>query len=425
MLFMGNTGMPDLRPFVTLLVLAGCLHGADFHVSPAGAGSADGSSPENAVPGASASSVFNSRMQSGDRLLFGAGLYENLGLSLVTGGSADRPKIVEGARGAVMVSTWAIAKPDKGATAVTLAPGLRHVVFRNLLFQRYCMVVRADRAPENPRGHLVFENVSMEWMRHGFYLSDCDDLSFSGCKMKRYSKHGFRFEQGCDRVVLKACEADCSEGDPAWETQTELFPFGFFLNDGGAPNTGFLLESCVARNHIKSNQTVKYTNGDGFVVEGNSRDVVFRGCRALRNQDGGFDLKVMDVRLGDCVATGNRRDYRIWRSGTLTNCFGGWSQAGIWIKDGPVKASRCTFLDHRRSAIETEKAAGRLTLADCLLGSSQPDFVAAIGSFEGGDSTITAKSAAELGIVTPKSSWDGIGGAMDSAKFPDKGYHSP
>lgn len=318
--------MPEPRPFLPLLGLSGCLCAADFHVSPTGSGSADGRNPENAAAGASASRIFNEDLRPGDRLLLGAGTYQDLGLALATGGERGKPKIIESADGAVMVSSWSVTKPEKGATAITLAPGLQHVTLKNLSIHRYCIAIRADRAPENPRGHLVFENLSMERMRHGFYLSDCDDVAVSACKLKRYSKHGVRFEQGCDRVVLTGCEADCSEGDAVWETQTEVFPFGFRINDGGAPNTCFRFENCVARNHIKSNQTVKYTNGDGFVVEGNARDVSFHGCRALRNQDGGFDLKVDDVKLVDCVATGQRRDFRVWKSGTLTNCFGGWSR---------------------------------------------------------------------------------------------------
>lgn len=396
--------MPEPRHLLPLLGLSGCLCAADFHVSPADAGAAQ--------------EIFNKRMQPGDRMLLGAGIYQDLCLKLVTGGADGRPKTIEAAAGAVMVSSWSVEKPDKGASAITLAPGLRHVVLRNLSIQRYCIAIRADRAPENPRGNLVFENLSMERMRHGFYLSDCDDVVISGCQLKRYSKHGVRFEQGCDRVALRDCVADCSEGDVQWETRTELFPFGFCINDGGAPNTGFRFENCVARNHIKSNQTVKYTNGDGFVVEGNARDVAFRGCRALRNQDGGFDLKVKDVRLDDCVATGQRRDYRVWHSGTLTNCFGGWSEAGLWVKEGPVEVSRCTFLHHRKSSVEAENPAKQPVLQDCLIVSNAP------GNFGGGNSNVVAKSAADLGITDPKPGWDGIGNLMNSSAHSNKGYRS-
>lgn len=139
-------------------------------------------------------------------------------------------------------------------------------------------------------------------MRHGFYLSDCDSLKLIDCYLTRYSKHGYRLEQGCDNVTFSNCLADCSEGDADWETKTEIFPFGFNINSGGEPNTHLLFEDCVAKNNIKSNQKVKYTNRDDFSMEGNTADVTLRRCFALRNQDGGFDLKVPGVTLTDSTS---------------------------------------------------------------------------------------------------------------------------
>lgn len=398
---------------------------ADFFVTPEGAGSRDGSSRENAAPGAAISGLFD-QMAAGDRLLLGPGDYAGVRLTLSRGGTAGKPKVLEGAAGVTFTSDWSIEQPDKGSTAITLAPGLSHVVFKNFAVRHHCFAIRAQPSKEAPRTGLGFENISIEQVRHGFYLSDCDDMMLSRCTMKRYSKHGFRFDQGCDRVTLKECSADCSEGDPVWETKTEVFTFGFVLSEGGVGNTAFRFEDCVARNNMKSNQTVKYTNGDGFVAEGNSSDVSFLRCRALRNQDGGFDIKVKDAKFIDCVAIGHRRDFRIWNGATLKNCFGGWSQTGLWTKGGgAVAAEGCTFFGHRKSGVEIEdKSSAPLTLSHCLMGSAEPDYVAAIGGFEGAGSTVVAKSAAELGFARPDPAWDGTGKAMDSAKFPDKGYSS-
>jgi hypothetical protein len=413
-----------MKSLPAILFLHSQVLAADLFVTPDGSGTRDGSGAANAAPGTSISSLFD-KMAAGDRLLLAPGDYRGVNLTLNSGGSQGKPKIIEGATGVMFTSNWSIGKPGKGSTAITLAPGLSDVVLRNLSIRHHCFAVRANPSKESPRNRLTFENISIEQVRHGFYLSDCDDMTFSGCTMKRYSKHGFRFDQGCDRVVLKGCIADCSEGDPVWETKTEVFPFGFNLNDAGAPNTGFLFEDCVAKNNIKSNQTVKYTNGDGFVAEGNSSSVAFVRCHALRNQDGGFDIKVKDAKFTDCIATGHRRDFRIWRSATLTNCFAGWSQTGLWTKGGPVVAEGCTFFAHRKSGVEVEdKAPGPLILTNCLIASEEPEFTASVGRFEGADSTIMAKSAAELGFSKPDPGWDGNGEAMNSPKFPGKGFSS-
>jgi hypothetical protein len=407
---------------VIFLLLAGSAIAADFHVSPGGSGTKDGSSAANAAPANHAASLFNDTLEAGDRLLFAPGNYEGLTLELAKGGSAEKPKTLQGAAGAVFSSNWTIEKPDKGATAITLAPGLSHVVFKDLSIRSYCHAVRANPAKDSPRSGLVFDNVDMEQMRHGFYLSDCDDLIFRGCDMKRYSKHGFRFNQGCDRVKLSQCTADCSEGDAVWETKTEVFTFGFLLNNGGEPNTAFVFEDCVAKNNIKSNQTVKYTNGDGFVAEGNSQDVTYLRCRALRNQDGGFDLKVKDVKLEDCVAIGHRRDFRLWSNATLVNCLGGWSQTGLWSKGGAVTANGCTFIGHRGSSIEIEDdAASPLTLNHCLLVTGAAKAGVAIGKF-GGEGNVIVKTAEKAGLPMVDPAWNGLGSAMNSTTYKDKGY---
>lgn len=413
-----------MKSLPALLLLHSAAVAGDLFVTPDGSGARDGSSAANAAPGASISSLFEA-MAPGDRLLLASGDYAGITLTLRSGGTPGKPKVIEGAAGARLSSEWAIGNPEKGSAAITLAPGLSDVVFKNLAIRHHCFAVRANPSKDAPRARLAFENITIEQVRHGFYLSDCDELTLSGCTMKRYSKHGFRFEQGCDRVTVKGCLADCSEGDPVWETKTEVFPFGFLVGDGGAPGTGILFEDCVARNNIKSNQTVKYTNGDGFVVEGNNSDISFVRCRALRNQDGGFDIKVKDARFTDCIAIGHRRDFRIWQSATLKNCFAGWSQTGLWTKGGPVVAEGCTFFGHRKSGVEIEdKALGPLTLVNCLISSDEREYTASIGKFQGADSTIVAKNAAGLGLSKPDPGWDGNGDAMNSSKFPGKGYSS-
>ncbi|MCW1916273.1 hypothetical protein OJ996_21975 [Luteolibacter sp. GHJ8] len=410
-------------PLMLLFSATACLAG-DLFVTPQGGGARDGSSVANAAPGSAISEIFD-RMAPGDRLRLGTGDYTGLSITLRTGGSPGKPKILEGTPGTRITGTWTIDKPDKGGTAITLAPGLTDVVVKQISLSHHCFAVRAHPSPDQPRARIHFEDIAIQQVRHGFYLSDCDDLLLSGCAMKRYSKHGFRFEEGCDRVTLQHCSADCSEGDAAWETKTEVFPFGFLVGDGKTPNSSFRFEDCVARNNIKSNQTVKYTNGDGFVAEGKNRDVGFLRCLALRNQDGGFDLKVKDVKLTGCIAIGHRRDFRIWHGAVLTNCFAGWSQTGLWTKSGTLTVDTCTLLAHKKSAIELDdESGGPVTLRRCLLGSDEADYTTSIGSIASGSDSILAKSIGELGITHASTPWNGEGKSMDSTKFPDKGYSS-
>jgi len=406
----------------------------DLYLTPDGAGKQDGSSWSDAFAGKSLSSAVNDRLQPGDHLFIGGGIYRDAELNITKGGAPGQLKTITGVdRGQglpVFTSNWSVNDPTRGKIAIEFGPGVTHVVLGGLRLKGYQVGVNARATKGKPaRSHLVFNDVDMEHLRHGFYLSDCDDLQLTDCDLKRYSKHGFRFDQGCDRVRLTRCTADCSEGDAEWEKQTELFPFGFTVNDGGAPNTAFVFTDCLARNNLMPLQTNKYKNGDGFVVEGNTTDVQFIRCRALRNQDGGFDLKVRDVRLTDCVSSGNSRAYRIWSTGTLENCFAGWGNSGLWNNGGPVTATRCTFHALKGAAILTDDSATQpTTLKDCLISDSpKPQGQTAQGKIILTDTVIAAPAnpARDPRYERPDSAWDGLGSAMDSRTYPNQGYHHP
>lgn len=64
----------------------------------------------------------------------------------------------------------------------------------------------------------------------------------------------------------------------------------------------------------------KYWNGDGFSDERGNRAIRYLACIATGSSDGGFDLKSAAVLLAGCTARGNKRNYRLWGSGRLTNC---------------------------------------------------------------------------------------------------------
>lgn len=414
-----------------LVVLFGTskLLARDFHLTIHGAGARDGASWEHALGRDSLSFVFNEQMQPGDRLLVGGGTYPAMALVLSRGGEAGRAKEIIGAdlgEGLPLFSgEWSVAHPAKGETAFRIEPGVSHITLQGVRIRGYAFGVHAPAAPGGAeRTHLRFEDVKMEQLRHGFYLADCDDMQFRACVVRRYSKHGFRFEQGCDRVTLRDCVADCSEGDPQWERATEMFPFGYFLNDGRSPNTAFVFEDCVARNHLMPLQRTKYKNGDGFVVEKSASDVQFFRCRAIRNQDGGFDLKTKDVRLTDCVAVGNSRGFRIWFTGTLDNCFAGWGTVGLWTNGGPVRASRCTFHELSVAAVATDDGASQqVFLTDCLItGAGAVQHNTARGSVNLQGTVVT--NPAEAHYPKPEQGWDGSGNAMDSEAHRDKGYRS-
>ncbi|QEF98188.1 hypothetical protein Mal15_22370 [Stieleria maiorica] len=416
---------------IALISLPCLANAADFYLTPQGGGRKDGTSWEHSFGQQSLSDVVNETMQPGDRLLIGGGRFVDVRLSIFQGGVEGFPKTISGVdRGdglPVFVSTWSEKYPDKGATLVRIEPGTGHVILEGLRIEDYeigVLVPMGKGGSNCPQ--LVFNDVDMKRFRHGFYLSDCDDLVLEGCDLRRYTKHAFRFEQGCNRVTVRQCTADCSEGDTEWETKTELFPFGFLVNNGGTPNSGFVFEDCLARNNRMPLQKASYKNGDGFVVEGNTSDVRFVRCRAIRNQDGGYDLKVADVELIDCVALGNSRNIRIWKTATLENCFSGWASCGLWCNGGPITVQRSTFHELRKAAVQTDdKAREPVTLNDCLVSSCPAVHrKTARGKVVTNETVVVDDAAGQSpDYVQPSPEWDGLGESLDSQAFSEKGYH--
>jgi hypothetical protein len=415
-------------PVITSFLLAAACSAADFHATPEGAGRKDGSSWENAFDQSALATAPDQKLQPGDRLLIGSGTYRGAALTINSGGTEGKPKSIIGVdRGSgfpVFSSTWSVDAPTKGAIALRLGSEASHLTFEHLRLEGYVMGILAPPVKGGARSHLTFKDVDIEQMRHGYYLSDCDDLTLSGCDLKRYSKHGFRFDQGCDRVTVEKCTADCSEGDAEWEKKTEYFPFGFCVNDSGAPNTSLTFTDCLARHNLKSIQKNSYKNGDGFVMESNTTGVTLIRCRSIKNQDGGFDLKVHDVKLEGCLSIGNSRNYRIWSTATLTNCFSGFAGTGLWCNGGPLTVDHCTFHALRGAAVMTDdKATAPVTLKDCLISDSPAIRKTGHGDIVLG-TTIVADAKKDPGYVRPDPNWDGLGDAMNSRTFPGVGYRA-
>lgn len=400
----------------------------DLYMLSDGAGKKDGSAWEHALAGGDGIALMKSGLLAGDRLLVGSGAYREAEIELAVSGSEGKPVVIEGVdRGGglpLLIGRWSERKPDQGSVAVEIAPGVSHVVLRHLRFSDHQMVVFAK--PGESRRGLEFTDLDMQRMRHGFYLNDCVVLLIDGCDLKRYTKHGFRLESGCLDVILRGCTADCSEGDAAWEKLTESLPFGFLANDGQKPNVRLRYEQCVARNNLMPMQKNRYKNGDGFVVEASCEEVSFTGCRAFRNQDGGFDLKPQ-VTLKNCIAIGNSRNFRVWSTGLMENCFTGWAPTGLWSNGGPLTITRCTFHALTHSALETgDDAHLPVKLQACLISAVKETALHSDkGDADIDDSNVidTSSDGVACRYIMPNADWSGDSDAMNSAAHPDKGWH--
>jgi hypothetical protein len=98
----------------------------------------------------------------------------------------------------------------------------------------------------------------------------------------------------------------------------DLYCVGFQLDDEAH---GITYARVEAHGFREANRPAhKYWNGDGFSDERGNHHIRYLACTATGCSDGGFDLKSADVYLENCLARGNKRNFRLWNSGTLNRC---------------------------------------------------------------------------------------------------------
>jgi hypothetical protein len=418
-------------------------------MTPLGAGAKNGTSYADAFAFSQIATTVNATMAAGDTLHLGSGTYSG-SLSISSSGTSGNLKHLIGedtgsGKPVLDRGTWSRTNPTSGGTALAFSGSSSYWEVANIQIIDAQIAVSAAATASTHNG-LVMRDLTIQNVRHGLYLYDCDNLLVEGCTVKQYSKHGYRLELGCDNVTFDHCVADLSDGDDSWWGYSEVFPFGFNVNDGGAPNSNVTFVECTAANHRWNNQVdssgnpLSYWNGDGFVVEGNTGGTVnFLGCVSVNNEDGGYDIKAA-ANFVDCVSVKNYRGYRCWDTAKhFTNCAatypfrrstanpnGVTGGNGVWAQNGVVIADYFTFHGDGGTGFQVD-GSGFISVSHGIA-----SFTGAGGSyktagvnFANTTATFRPGSGTDPSYVAASSSWDGIGNAMDSQTYTIlKGYSS-
>src|SRR6185369_16363221 len=284
-------------------------------------------------------------------------------------------------------------------------------------------------------------NLTIRNCEHAMYIYDAANWLIENINAREYAKQGVRFDHNCNGIVVRNCSADLSGGDTTWYDDAEQYPFGFLVNDPGndaagqprPPNSNIIFEDCLAQHNRTNKQGDTYWNGDGFVInQGNTGAFKFVRCRALDNEDGGFDVKA-DVTMIDCIGFQNKRSFRFWSgSSSMSNCVSGYPQKrggcctvdGVWVHDAILAMKFCTIHGSGDYGVE-EDSAGQVTLYDSVV-----SFTGASGTFTSGNVTVASSSVTyrpgsgvDPQFVNPQASWNGIGSNMNSNTYgTSKGY---
>jgi len=441
------------KAFVILgivLTLSQASRASDFYMTPSGAGSGDGSSWSNARPQSQLERTLDTDMQPGDVLHLGSGIYSQA-IHIDSSGSAPSLKRVvgESTGGGLPIfdmGTWSPSpNPATGPPfAISFGNGAGYWTIENLIIQDVVHGIRTDNTNTALCVGITLRSLTLRNCRYAIGISDARNWLIENVKATEYTKHGFRFDHNCVDVTVRNCTADLSGGDVAWYNYAEGFPFGFLVDDPNAPNdtdfgsgppsSNITFEDCLAQHHRKNGQdSTDYWNGDGFVVNQNN-DPFFKfvRCRALDNEDGGFDIKE-DAKMNDCIAFHNKRNFR-FHSGasSMSNCVSGYPLkrggafgfGGVWVHDATLTLNYSTIHGSEWSAVE-EDGSGQVTLNNSILSSDGTTGKPTIGNVTLGSTTVTYStgSGVDPQYVNPRADWNGVGSDMNSNTYGStKGY---
>ena len=308
--------------------------GTDQYVTPAGAGARTGADWENAR--AATDGGLQAALDAtgpGNTLRIGSGDYPGALLELTAAGSGPDAMLnilgVDTGGGLPVLRGRLVLEKDRlkdgWETVLRARTDTGWFSIRDLRFENVSCAIKLHGRHLGVR----MSGIEVEKAREGFMIYGMEkpggnyatnDVEISDCSIKLYTKRAVRIEDGVHNVSLTRIHADAGGEKNA----LEAFPIGFhiFSREGTPGCKDIRHTDCSARGNWNP-EGDKYWNGDGFSTENRCTGIVYTRCFAADNTDGGWDVKSEDPVLIDCVAIGNKRNFRFWsRPGpaTLRNC---------------------------------------------------------------------------------------------------------
>lgn len=436
---------------------------ADLYVLPNPAGTGDGTSWENAskAPATGDWSECVARLNAGDTLRIGSGLYEKVQLKVGKKGVQGSPVIIAGedTGGGLPVfrGSWNKDRPAVGETFCSIGVRASFVTLKNLRIEHYQAAVVTAGGNEG----ITLSGLEVKDVRFGAVFKNSAraddaaswtrDVLVEKCAFVGLTKSALRWEGGNRDFRIVDCEADA--GGKPYATD----PFHMLYDVRGdtrkdlpeliprVHDHNFTFVRCTARNswhEPPAGGGKKYWNGDGFVAERGVSNLTFIECKAFDCTDGGFDLKATNLIFRDCVSFRNKRNFRIWNSAVFENCAVGFpmkrggsgdaANIGLYAK-GELSLNRCTIIgDATQLGIDVKpelSAEAKMRLKDCLVISIHRAPQSPDGAIKLENSDVFMLAQAPNGpvfVAEPSPNWNGNGAALDASRaYEGKGYRHP
>lgn len=171
----------------------------------------------------------------------------------------------------------------------------------------------------SPVDNLVVEDCGIEHVYR--FLEDTSSASTSPAVLSNFTLRRMvasNVDHGMTRIRYGSYNGRLEDLVAYGSADADLYCVGFQLDDQAHD---IIYTRCEAHGFKETGRSSgSYWNGDGFSDERGNRAIRYLSCVATDCTDGGFDLKSAGMYLQNCLARGNKRNYRLWSSGTLSGC---------------------------------------------------------------------------------------------------------
>lgn len=294
-------------------------------VSPDPAGLADGSNWENAASLERMAQLVADLSSGGEiRLRADAGPYSIEDPIILGERNADAEVTIRGvdpgpgdARAVLLggrTSPYSPETANTGRAIFALDTGADGLTFERLSFKNVgngCFLLRGAVHA------LTIADVRATNVRRFIENEDNDSANVEGLVIRQtrvlgFSKDAVRLQNNTHGVLIEDVLVD-SRGQDG-----DHFAMGFHLTETVHDVVFRRVVAMNARDSLSD-----YRNGDGFVAERNTYNLLFEDTAAIDNMDAGYDIKASKVTLVDAMASGNKRNYRFWGSDVrMSGCRG-------------------------------------------------------------------------------------------------------
>ena len=332
---------------------------APVRIARAAAGSADGSSWDNAAPLSALNTMIGKAALTGAEVWVraDAGTYAlpTSTMTISRGGTATRAVTVRGVDAdgnsmkAVFVgdraNPWTMGSPGGVAEHFWLNAGASNLVFKSIEFRNAGTCIRLRQ----PNSNLTFEDIDGNNIRRliqnnasSGQTASINGLTIRRCNGNGYSKQFVIVRYDSANVLIEDCHADAQKQDG------DNFACGFQIDDTAHD---VVFRRCISENNYNNNGSA-YWNSDGFSGERGNYRLTLEDCVARYNTDGGYDFK-SQITLTRCLGVENKRNFRMWGDAYLVQCVGqrpvrnGSGSIGqvYAYANSRVRVASCTFTD--------------------------------------------------------------------------------